>query len=500
MTKHIYQYTYDIDKKKLYENKLYIEGKKDICRYALLFLDKLESEDNTPFYNLSKNQLEDNFKKLNSSSVISPVFTRLNDYAEWYSKEYLNASLESRYFSKLLNKNEIIKHVKLYSDIKKLCKDSFQFYDLLNNTNCNPLEKAIAVLLYIGLNQEDIINLRIDWLDLENGTIRLPNRIFQNISKSFISFINQSLIFDEQQIKKGKLNPLDKIYFLKRKRKLNSNPRNTGLITPYITKFRKCNENKAIQYCKNATDISLSGFYNYLMSLEYDDAKCIEPKNIVYKKDIFEGKYTEDKLKNSISTKATNIKNQYIAFKKYNNITNNSVFDAAKITMYPKGNIVERNNHSIENKLSKQKIERTELGEKKVKEALVKKYGEDNVYKVKNSEGFDFQVTYNSQAIMDIEVKTICNLQDTFCMTINEIEKNRNKENYYLFLVVLKEGAKEEECIKIIKNPFDKLGINVEELIGGDNNYFKYNNCIIKAQSFSIKISLIDKIRFEEIL
>lgn len=473
-------------------------------RQTMLQLDKWENEMNCPFYKLSKKQIEDSFKKLTSLKTMKLHYSYLDQYAKWYAVEYLNDGMRNNYFSQMFDnkeKEEIDNYIRMNSSMDKICKDRNTLYSLLNNTDCDLLEKAVVVLLYEGLNQLDIINLRIDWIFFNERVISLPNRKFQNIPSNSVKFIEESIKYDREEIIKDKL-LYDKEYFYKRKNNAirggDIGVRTIQLISNSIEKFRDCINDKSIKYCKTPKDITNSGLFNYMLLQEFQNSKYLETdKEIKGIKYIFEGKL-EDKDNRNIN--ASTLKKEFSFFKMYyNRIADNTIIDSTIITKINKDEVAESSNEGLENKLGKSKLERGELGEIILKKELDGIYGKENVKKVKDKEGFDFQVFYNSIPVRDIEVKTIHYLGESFYITRNELEMNKNKHNYYLYLVVIKEKYDKAEDIKVIKDPIKQLSLDVNKIIGQDIE-LEYSNCRIQRETFKIKITDMDKIIFEKAL
>lgn len=461
------------------------KGGKDIsgAKFALRIIDEVEFLYGKPFYQIDKELIISALNNIKSSTSVGKCFTILNKYAQ-----YTNKSLGKNYFTSIAKPSEIKEYVTLYSNVNKLCTlDSLT--TAFSSLDHFEREKAVACLLFEGLTNEDILNLQTqDLVKLNEGVIILKDRTFHGLYEITKGYVQKSL---EIGSKMFDIHYPDNKYLFKRKKieKINGivPERKNQMIGDAIKILYTELKNLGIGFCKNSTELTNSGFFNYLNLLGTNniDEIGIMDSHMIFVNENKDMPYHFKKQKGKEKVRELKLFNEY-----YNISNSNSYVKRIYINTADDGDELECR---VKNNLGRRLIERGELGEKLVLQELRRIYKEHIIKKMRDIKGFDFHlITDKFQKC--IEVKTVYSPTGTFYITANEIKiATELAKDYYLVLAVVKHKEIKLDQIIVIRNPINQLGLNKFN-IEYEGNYMPE---IYTIEPASYKIKLIDLAKVE---
>lgn len=471
---------YEVDKKEKFINleytKNYNSNVKSLARSALRIIDDIEVEYKKPFYDIDKHIIINALKNIKSDTAVPTYFTYLNRYANFIGAD-------EKYFSNIIKPKEIEEYVKERNSINKLCGNFNELNNVLKEINKFEREKAVVCLLYEGLTSDDIMELKIE--DISEDIIYSKDRIFYGINNITKKYINESLNSD---IEKFGSNHYDKQFFFKRDNTAKRNgkfteERKSARIKATVEIFKGYLKENNIAFCENPTEISDSGFFNYLNCLDLNNLNEDEFRNIY---DVFYGASNTRKKKSK-----REILDDLNLFNECNHNVNKRLNYKKRIVFKE---FDKKLRDTVKNEYGRNLIKRGELGEYLVLMLLCDKYGKNTVKKKEDTAGYDFHLK-TTEIEKFIEVKTLQSVTSSFFISINEIETAAHLgQNYYLVLAIIEPQKEYLQQIIVIRNPAEKLRLTDNNIIRLEE--FDMKNFTIKTRSYEIKITNIDKIDY----
>ena len=487
--------------------------------YFDMFKD-LEEGLQKDIYAFNEEEFAQALSRIKSSSTLEVVTSVLRQYLEYAFKQ--KKIIEQPDLKAIIENNGLHLKIKNMEMYQGYIVGREELYHIVNNIIYNKRDAAIFVLLYEGLSNEEVQNLKINQVDFINRSISINSKVYKNIDKRTMQVVWDAIKETKYMDSNGKSAAKapftllsDEGGFVIKVGTRSYVNRTYQVITAPIRSMQK----KIGKLTITATRIRNSGMFDYIRTLENNYGRSLAKEE--YRLVLSKYGYENDKeyILNNYIHKTQKYYNDFLnifrpsdedmkLFEQQHDKEEEIKENAKKF-----GKKTKKTNISKEKKRSQKADKNTwvddnekvgKKGETIVLKYLSETYGSSNVIDMNDKDDFDgYDILLMTKTITErIEVKTTRNMSSPIHISTNQLKvANKYKTEFCIYIVYNPYLKKDEELTEVaikkskiykIENPIDFFEIDLKFL----QKPILFKNCIFELEKFKLSIAkeCIDRI------